>query len=257
MLAAEGGELAQQLVLLLRQLDGRVDEDMHEQVAASAAAKAGHAVAGDLEDAARLHAGGDRQQIGPVERVELDLGAEGRLGDREVQRRDQIGAGPLEAARPLDAEMHVEIPRRAAPQRGGTCPGDAQGGAVVDARRYLDGEGPVLEPPALTAAVGAGRGDDLARGRCSARRRSPSPSGRGSTGGRAGSGRCPGTRGRCSRVVPSRAPLPAQVVQVTGALRLTSRRVAEDGICEPDLQHDLGVGALAARSARWPPPPKP
>ena len=40
LLAAQLGELAKQLVLLLRQLDGRVDEDADEQVAAAPAAKA-------------------------------------------------------------------------------------------------------------------------------------------------------------------------------------------------------------------------
>ena len=68
----------------------------------------------------------------------------------------QVGAGPLETAVRLDAQMHVQIAGRSAAERGGPGAGDAQRRAVVDARGDLDGEGPVLQPPALAAAVGAG-----------------------------------------------------------------------------------------------------
>ena len=76
--------------------DRGVDEDTHEKVTTPPSAKRGDAVAGDLEHAARLDARRDREQIGAVEGVQLDLRAERGLGDRQVQRRDKVRARPLE-----------------------------------------------------------------------------------------------------------------------------------------------------------------
>ncbi len=49
--------------------------------------------------------------------------------------------------------------------------------------------------------------------------------------------------------MPSRAPLPAQVAHVDVSLEVDLAAGAEDRLREPDLEHDLGVGALAPRAA--------
>ena len=59
----------------------------------------------------------------------------------------------------------------------------------------------------------------------------------------------PRQSGQVLAVVPSRAPLPAQVVHGHGRLEAHLAAGTEDGLSEPDLQHDLGVGTLAAAAA--------
>jgi len=72
--------------------------------------KARDTVTRDLEDTSRLHSRRDGQEIGSVECVQFDLCAEAGLGNREVQRRDEIRARPLEPVVGLDAEMYVRSP---------------------------------------------------------------------------------------------------------------------------------------------------
>ena len=62
--------------------------------------------------------------------------------------------------------------------------------------------------------------------------------------------------GQVVALVPSRAPLPEQVAQLTGALRLTSRRVPNTASASRSMHHDLGVGALTTPSTGVPAGPE-
>ena len=200
----------------------------------------------DLEDTSRLHSRRDGQEIGSVECVQFDLCAEGGLGNREVQRRDEIRARPLEPVVGLDAEMYVKIPGRSTPQGRRPRAGNSQGGAVVDACGYLDGEGSVVQSPAFATAVGAGRGHDLPKAVASPTRRrrhhlaedrlaypldlARAAAVRAGTGARPGAGAAAFTaraRHRCFEAHLTTGP--------------------EDGLCECDLQNDLRVGPLTPR----------
>ena len=79
-----------------------------------------------------------------VEGVEVDLGAERRLGDRDVQVGVEVVAVAPEALVGADAQVDVEVaggPPRG-PDRTPTL--EPEGGGRVDAGRDVDGEGLVL-----------------------------------------------------------------------------------------------------------------
>ena len=60
-----------------------------------------------------------------------------------------------------DAYVHVQIAGRPAPPAARTTARQAQRRPMVDSRRHLDHKRPLLPPPALSPAIGAGRGDLL------------------------------------------------------------------------------------------------
>jgi hypothetical protein len=104
----------------------------------------------------------DGDGLDTVEGLEGDLGAEHRLGDRDVQVRVQVDALAAEHLVGPDPELHVQVAGRPTARAGGAPALESQRGRRVHARGDVDVEGPVLEGPALARADGAGVGDDLA-----------------------------------------------------------------------------------------------
>ncbi len=100
---------------------------------------------------------------GLLQRLDLDLGAQGRLGHPDGQRRVEVVALALETGVGGHHQMHEERPSGATPLAGRAPIGQAQGRAVVDPGRHLDGEGALLDAATLAAAIGAGIRDRLAQ----------------------------------------------------------------------------------------------
>src|SRR5690606_20486116 len=120
------------------------------------------APAPQAEDAAGLGALGDDEVLGAVERLELEVGAEGGLGDRQVQLVDEVEALPLEAGVAAHLDVHVEVAVTAAPDAGRAPTGQAQRGPGVDAGGDVDVVRLLDDPAPLAAAGRAGPLDDLA-----------------------------------------------------------------------------------------------
>ena len=79
-LAAQLGELAQQLLLLPGDVGGRVDRDAYQEVAASPALDVRNTPVAQPEDPARLRAAGDDEILVAVERVERQVARRAPLG---------------------------------------------------------------------------------------------------------------------------------------------------------------------------------
>ena len=133
----------------------RVDDHLHQQVAATAALHVGHAPAAQAEHPPGLGAPGHDEVLGAVERRVGQDGAEGGLGDRDVQLVDQVVALALEALVGLDPHVDVEVAVAAAAGPDRAEAAEPQGRAGVDPGRDVDGVGLLLDPPALAPAVGA------------------------------------------------------------------------------------------------------
>ena len=84
---------------------------------------------------ARRRAPRDHEVLRAVEGVELEVGAEGGLGERDRQVAVEVDAVAGEPLVGLDPHVHVEV--AVGPPRGPAAPpaGEAQGGAGVDAGR--------------------------------------------------------------------------------------------------------------------------
>ena len=107
--AAPFGIPGQQVDLAVGQLRGDVDTDPGTQITATATTQMGDTALAKDELASRLRAGRNDQVLGAVERLEVDLGAERRLRNRDRDLGDEI---VLVAHEPLvrgDTEVHVEV----------------------------------------------------------------------------------------------------------------------------------------------------
>ena len=155
--------------------DGDVDEDA--MVAAAEALQDRHALAAQHPHLARLRPGGEVELLGPVERLDRDLRAEGGLDDRQVDLREDVVALTDEPLVGADADTDVGVAGTAAERARVPLARHPDPVAVVDAGRDLDLElarderpagsvalaAELLDPPAAAAAVGAGRlADELA-----------------------------------------------------------------------------------------------
>ena len=98
-----------------------------------------------------------------VERRDRDPRAERRLGHRQVDLREDVVALAREARVVLHVDEDVDVARLAARQPGVALAGDADPLAVVDARRDVDVEPPLVEDPPA-AAAGLARRLDHATG---------------------------------------------------------------------------------------------
>jgi len=122
----------------------------------------------DLEDRAVLGALGDGQVVGTIERWDLDLGAEGGLGEADGQLDDKVIALAGEHRVVRDAHDDMEIaPHAVAVGRDIRCGGfaltrDTHGLPVMHARWNLDREGALARLTAPTRALRAAVLDDRA-----------------------------------------------------------------------------------------------
>src|SRR5438270_5493580 len=131
-------------------------------VAAAGALQKLHAFAAEAEDLVRLRACRDAQRLGAVDRVGLDLGAEGGLGEGD----GLLGMNVVVAVRELrvlvDGDEYVQIAGRTAIETGFPFAGHAQARAIVDAGGDFDGDIFLLAHAAGAVAVRAGILDHFA-----------------------------------------------------------------------------------------------
>src|SRR6478735_6089995 len=160
-LAAQTGQLLEQLGLRRVERGRRLDDHRDDEVAASAT-QSGDAVRTDRLVRARLRARLDlelerRDQV-RGRRVGGEVGLERRQGERRAERggghRDRDGAVqvvalPVEDRVAGDLDLDVQIAGGAATRADLALPGELDAGAVVDAGRDLDGEGTAGPDPAV------------------------------------------------------------------------------------------------------------
>ena len=109
-----------------------------------------------------LRARPDRQVLRAVERLDVGLGTERRLGHADGQCRVEVVGLALEARVGIDHQVHEERAVRATALPGRAAVGEPQGRPFLHAGGHLDGEGALLHAAPLAAAVRAGVGDHLA-----------------------------------------------------------------------------------------------
>src|SRR5688500_2568771 len=157
-----GGELLQELALLVGQVGRGFDAQADLEVAAAAAVEVRHALAAQAHRAAGLGAGRDLEPGRLVEGGDLDLVAEGGLGDVDRQVGHQVVGLAAEVAVRLDVDHQVEVAGRAAVGARLALVAQPDLRAVVDAARDAHLEGAVDPHHALAAALLARIGDDRA-----------------------------------------------------------------------------------------------
>src|SRR6478736_3391346 len=155
-------ELAQELSLMLGELDWRLDADVAVQVAGVARAHALDALAAQAEGLAVLGAFGQFDLGLAAERRHLDRSAEGGVRHADRDGAVKVVAVALEDVVRLHPDLDVEIAVRSAVRAGLAVAARADPHAFVDSRRDLDFERLVLLDAALAMAARAGLGDDLA-----------------------------------------------------------------------------------------------
>src|SRR5438067_13431405 len=122
-------------------------------VAAAEALEDRHPLSPQDADLARLGAWVEAQSRVALQRGHRHFGPERRLRDREVDGREDVVALANEPRVGTDAHEHEQVAGAAAERPRVTFARQADALAVVDARRDLDGQRPLLyDPPAPRAA---------------------------------------------------------------------------------------------------------
>src|SRR5437868_8197298 len=156
-------KLLEQLSLLVRESCGDSHADVNVMVASARTLQKLHALATKAKHLIWLCPRRNAQRLRPVDRLGLNLCAEGRLCERDRL----LGMDVVIAARELrmfgDGDENVQIARRSAVVTRLPFARHAQAGAFIDTRRNLDGELLLLASPAGAAASRAGIFDDLSR----------------------------------------------------------------------------------------------
>src|SRR5664280_1587947 len=162
-LAGCRGERLERLALLPRELRG--NPDVHDDV--EVAARAGPAqmrrpATAQPDLRAGLRPGLDLHVLLAVRGRHADGRPQRRLGDRQREIVEELGALALERRVRRDVDRHVEAAGRAAPRADLALRGEADLVAVVDARGHADAEPLRALTAAVAAARLAGRLDDFA-----------------------------------------------------------------------------------------------
>jgi len=107
-----------------------------------------------------LHAGRDiEDDRAPVDRLHLDLGAQGRLGRGDIDGRLEVVAPPGERPVRCDGDLDVEVPRRRTVLPGVAVALHPEAHTCIHARRYPDLHGlPGTPVPAAAAGLAPGFG---------------------------------------------------------------------------------------------------
>src|SRR5690606_18675239 len=143
-------ELTQEILLLFRQVDGRLHDDSTEQIALLAASHRLHAFFAQTEYAARLRLRGNLELDGAAERRHLDRAAERRDDEADRYLARQMGAIALEDRMFANANLDIQIARRSAISPRLALSGQADPVAGIDAFRHFDVERLLLAYPSLT-----------------------------------------------------------------------------------------------------------
>src|SRR6266700_3660464 len=160
-LLADRLEFAQQLPLLLGQIDRSLDDDVAQQIALLPAAHAANAFAAQPEYLSRLGLGGDPDPCRTVQRRDFDVSAEGRRREADRHLAMQVVVVALEHGVGLDLDLHLEVACRTAVHPGLAFSREANAVAVVDSRRDFHGERFLLLYARGAVAARAGFRDDF------------------------------------------------------------------------------------------------
>src|SRR5215472_9050194 len=162
-LAREAADLAEQRLLVGRQVLRHHDLDHDELVSTPAGADVGHATARQPERLPILRAGGHGDLDVAVERRDLDLVSQRRLHHVDPQLVHDVLVLAAQGGVVADPQHHVQVAGRAAAVAGLALPREADLGARVHAGR--DAHAQPLGPlePALSTALRARRAQDPAR----------------------------------------------------------------------------------------------
>src|SRR5512132_4138908 len=155
-------ELLEQPPLLVVQPARNGDVDEHALVASSEALEDGHPASAQHPDLTGLRALGELELRLAVQGRHGHRRSERRLGDRQIDGREDLVSLTHEARVGLDAHLDVDVAGAGAASAGMALAGDPNLLAVMDSGRDLDLERSFLDDPALAAAVGAGLLDPLA-----------------------------------------------------------------------------------------------
>src|SRR5450755_2076775 len=156
-------QLAQQLLLAVGEAHRGLHHHLAQEVARIGRAHALDALAAQAKHLPRLGLGRHLDLGRAVERGNLDLAAERRLGEADGHLAVEVVAIALEDAMGLQVHDDVEVPRRAAVHAGLAFAGQADAVALVDAGGNLHRQSLVLlQAPGATASR-AGIGHHLAR----------------------------------------------------------------------------------------------
>src|SRR5436305_242850 len=155
LLAAQAGQLAQQLLLLAVELGRRLDVEVHVEIATTHAARqVRHAVRAHREDGAGLRPRLDRHRLLAVEGLDRHGRAERGSGHRQRHVAVQVVAVAREDRVLALANLDIEVTRRPAPWPDLAFTGQSQPHPVIDAGRNLDGDGAAGADATLAGAVG-------------------------------------------------------------------------------------------------------
>ena len=157
-----GVELAEEVFLLFGQAFGDLDLDADQQVALVSAADAGEALAFDAELGTGLGALGDVILDLAREGGDVDVRAQGGLGEGNRHVQQQGCAVPLEELVGTDGDGHVQVAGGAAVHAGAALAVQDDALAVGDAGGHLDVGRALDALDARAAAGGALVGDDFA-----------------------------------------------------------------------------------------------
>src|SRR5690348_8041864 len=155
-LAAQLGQVPQQLLLLGVQLAGRLDGDVDDEIAAPVAVEVLDALAVQRDDLAGLGTGADVDIGGTVEALHRQGGSQRGGHHRDRHRAVQVVALPLEdGVRALD-DLEEQVARRTAARADLALAGQLDVRAVLDAGRDPHLDRPPGPHPAVAVALRAG-----------------------------------------------------------------------------------------------------
>ena len=149
------GELAKKVPRGVVKLGWHVDDEVHEQVTATATVKVLDALVADAVDGSVGAAGLDLDARCPSKRRDLDLSPERRLAERDVRFVVQVVAVALETLVGSHPQVHEEPAVGSPANPGGSAVAQAHGGAVLDPGGDLYGERARLVLSSLASTVGA------------------------------------------------------------------------------------------------------
>src|SRR5207248_2011587 len=152
-------QLAQELPVPVGEPHRRLDHDLAHEIARVARAQALDALAAQPKHLPGLRLRRHLDLRRAVESGNLDLAAEGRLGEADRHLAVQVVAVTLEDAMLGEVDDDVEVAGRAPVDAGFALGGEADAIALVDARRDLHRER-LVALDASRAAAGRARIDD-------------------------------------------------------------------------------------------------
>src|SRR3954447_8038250 len=148
-------ELAQEAALLVVEVVRHEDVDKDPLVAAAVALQDRHAAPAQDDDLARLRPRRQLELLLPVERRDRERGAERGLRERQVDGRVDVVAFAHESLVGTDLHLDIDVAGPPADEPGVPRAGQADLLAVVDPRRDLDRQRPLLDDAAGAATLGA------------------------------------------------------------------------------------------------------